>query len=98
MASMILCPECPKTFRTESGLAWHLEHIHGRSEEDAVTDNPFQCPLCDSKTESGSTMVRHVLWVHDKRLSEAASLCGVELQEIIDEVFEEWLGKGQDLE
>lgn len=98
MASMILCPECPKTFRTESGLNWHLEHIHGRSEEDAVTDNPFQCPLCNSKTESGPAMVRHVVFEHDKRLSQAASLCGVGLKDIIDEVFEEWLGKGQDLE
>ncbi len=97
MASMILCPECPKTFRTESGLAWHLEHIHGRSEEDAVTDNPFQCPLCNCKGESGPTMVRHVVFEHDKRMSEAMILCGVELQEITDVAVEEWLGRGQDL-
>ena len=98
MTSMILCPECPKTFRTESGVNWHREHIHGRSEEDAVTDNPFQCPLCNSKAESGPVIVRHLVWEHNKRLSEAASLCGVELKDIIDDVFEEWLGKGQDLE
>ncbi len=98
MASMILCPECPKTFRTESGLNWHLQHIHGRSEEDAVTDNPFLCPLCDSRAESGPAMVRHVVWGHNKSLPEAMSLCGVELQEITDEALEEWLGKGQDLE
>ena len=98
MASMILCPECPKTFRTESGLNWHLEHIHGRSEEDVVTDNPFLCPLCNSRAESGPVMVRHVIFEHDKRMSEAMSLCGVELRETIDEAVIEWLGKGQDLE
>jgi hypothetical protein len=98
MSSMILCPECPKTFRTESGLNWHLQHIHGRSGEDAVTDNPFPCPLCNSRAESGPAMVRHVVWEHNKRMSEAMSLCGVEYQEIIDEAVEEWLGKGQDLE
>ncbi len=98
MASMILCPECPKTFRTECGLNWLLEHIHGRSEEDAVTDNPFQCPLCNSKAESGPAIVKHVVFGHDKRMSEAMSLCRVELQEIIDEAVIEWLGKGQDLE
>ena len=98
MASMILCPECPKTFRTESGLAWHLEHIHDRSEADAVTGNPFQCPLCNCKAESSPAMVRHVVWGHDKRMPEAMSLCGVELQEIIEEAATEGLGKGQDLE
>ncbi len=98
MASMILYPECPNVFRTETGLSWHLEYIHGRSEEKAVTDNPFQCPLCNCKAESGSVIVRHVVWGHDKRLSEAVSLCGVELKDIIDDVFEECFGKGQDLE
>ena len=97
MASMILCPECPKTFRSENGLNWHLEHIHGRSEEDAVTDNPFKCPLCSSKAVSGPDMVRHVVFEHDKRMSEAMSLCGIDRQEITDEAVEEWLGKGQDL-
>ena len=63
-----------------------------------MTDNPFQCPLCNSKAESGPAMVRHVVFKHDKRMSEAVSLCGVELQEIIDEAVIEWLGKGQDLE
>ncbi len=29
MASMILCPECPKTFRTNSGLNWHLSNPNG---------------------------------------------------------------------
>ncbi|MFC2068514.1 hypothetical protein ACFLTP_05860 [Chloroflexota bacterium] len=95
MANMILCPECPKTFKTGSGLVWHLEYIHGRSEEDAVTDNPFQCPLCNSKAESGPVVVRHVVWEHDKRMSDAMSLCGVEFQEIIDEASIEWLGKGR---
>ena len=66
--------------------------------KDAVTDNPFQCPLCNSKAESGSAMVRHVVFEHDKRMSEAMSLCGVELQEITDEAVIAWLGKGQDLE
>ena len=98
MADMILCPECPKTFKNQSGLTWHLEHIHGRSEEDEVTDNPFPCPLCNSKTESGPVIVRHVVFEHDKRLSQAVSLCGIELKDIIDEVFEERLGKGLDLE
>ncbi len=98
MASMIICPECPNTFRTESGLNWHLEHIHGRSEEDAVTDNPFQYPLCNCTAESGPAMVRHVMFAHDKSMSEAMSLCGVEHQEIVDEAMTEWLGKGQDLE
>ena len=98
MSSMILCPECPKTFKNESGLNWHLEHIHGRSEEEAVTDNPFQCPLCNCKAESGVVMVRHVVWGHDTRMSEAMSLCGVERQEIVDEAMTEWLGKGDDLE
>jgi len=98
MSSMILCPECPKTFKNESGLNWHLEHIHGRTEEDAETDNLFPCPLCNSKAESGPVIVRHLVWEHNKRLSEAASLCGVELKDIIDDVFEEWLGKGLNLE
>ena len=43
-------------------------------------------------------IVRHLVWEHNKRLSEAASLCGVELKDIIDDVFEEWLGKGLNLE
>jgi hypothetical protein len=98
MASMILCPECPKTFRTESGLSWHLQHIHGRSEEDAVTQNSFPCPLCNSRAESGPAAVRHLVWEHDKSMSEAMSLCEVELQEIIDEACLEWIGKGQNLE
>lgn len=24
----LICPECRKRFRTESGLKWHLFHIH----------------------------------------------------------------------
>ncbi len=98
MSSMILCPECPKTFKNESGLNWHLEHIHGRSEEDAEINNLFPCPLCNSKAESGPAIVKHVVFGHDKRMSEAMSLCGEERQEIVDGAMTEWLGKGQDLE
>lgn len=28
--SQTSCGQCKKTFKGESGLAWHLEHIHGR--------------------------------------------------------------------
>jgi len=32
--AQIPCPECEKTFRTESGLNWHLERIHAYSQGD----------------------------------------------------------------
>ena len=32
MAS-IACNQCPKSFRNESGLAWHVAHIHGGGAE-----------------------------------------------------------------
>ncbi len=63
-----------------------------------MTDNPFQCPLCNSRAESGPVIVRHIVFEHDTRMSEAMSLCGVERQEIVDEAMIEWLGKGDDLE
>lgn len=30
--AMLQCPDCPKTFKTASGLAWHMEHIHGQGD------------------------------------------------------------------
>ena len=29
MANKISCPKCPQKFKTETGLDWHLDHIHG---------------------------------------------------------------------
>jgi chromosome segregation ATPase len=31
MGNKISCPECEKSFRTESGLSWHLQKIHGKT-------------------------------------------------------------------
>ena len=33
MSNKISCPECEKSFRTESGLNWHLEHVHEKTRE-----------------------------------------------------------------
>ncbi len=31
-----VCPECRRKFRTESGLKWHLFHIHGWKETEKI--------------------------------------------------------------
>ena len=36
MAKNISCPDCDKTFRTESGLDWHLDHTHGKNDPAAA--------------------------------------------------------------
>ena len=33
MSNKISCPECEKSFRTESGLNWHLQKIHGKDSQ-----------------------------------------------------------------
>ena len=33
------CPECDKTFKTESGLQWHLEHVHNRLKSEADSES-----------------------------------------------------------
>jgi DNA repair exonuclease SbcCD ATPase subunit len=33
MGNKISCPECQKSFRTESGLSWHLQKIHGKTSQ-----------------------------------------------------------------
>ena len=32
MANKIPCPQCKQKFKTETGLEWHLNHIHDQPE------------------------------------------------------------------
>ena len=48
MAS-ISCIKCQKPFKTESGLTWHLEHIHGGGPE---PHRSVLSPTSDSTTEA----------------------------------------------
>jgi len=36
--SKFACEQCQKTFRTQSGLNWHLEHIHIQSQFKPLLD------------------------------------------------------------
>ena len=42
MASKITCQQCQKTFRTESGLNWHLEHVHGQVQQSVTLHQPSE--------------------------------------------------------
>jgi ribosomal protein L37AE/L43A len=52
----ILCPQCEKPFRTESGLAWHLEHQHGKVTEDKGKSNGQNSPEVPANQASGALL------------------------------------------
>lgn len=46
----IRCPNCGKTFKTDGGLKWHLEHIHANAERLTIEQQQrrVSCPKCGS--------------------------------------------------
>jgi len=46
-----ICPECHRGFRTESGLRWHLFHIHGWKETQEIIKAPSHYQLAQMAIE-----------------------------------------------
>lgn len=46
-----ICSECCKGFRTESGLKWHLYHIHGWKDIDELIKSPSPSQLAKIAAE-----------------------------------------------
>lgn len=40
-----ICPECRRRFKTESGLKWHLFHIHGWKDTMEIIKTPSPSQL-----------------------------------------------------
>lgn len=52
----ILCPQCEKSFRTKTGLAWHLERQHRKVTEDKAKSNGQKSPEAPAKQDSGALL------------------------------------------
>ena len=70
----ILCPDCEKSFRKQTGLAWHLERTHHATHEDLARDS-------EAVTDGGTTEVE-TLQARAESLEENVE----QLQELFESV------------
>ncbi len=41
----IVCEQCGRSFKTVTGRAWHIEHLHGQKEEPPAGEGKSEAPV-----------------------------------------------------
>jgi len=50
------CPKCPKSFKTNNGLKWHLLHIHNVQYDEAQADSQYRQAAGESNADDFATL------------------------------------------
>lgn len=96
MVTKITCPECDKTFKTETSLNWHLEHIHAKAQSETNSDGPVE----DMITARLNIFTKRNAWLSSRIEKLEAFVTAVKrrpgdgilllTQDAFDSVMEKW--------
>ncbi|XP_065075817.1 zinc finger protein 93-like [Ochlerotatus camptorhynchus] len=67
---MFMCEQCPKMFKTRSGLESH------KGEHDAELRKPVKCELCGKEMRRGASLAKHMKVIHTVGDPVNCNLCG----------------------
>lgn len=67
---MYMCEQCPKMFKTRSGLESH------KSEHDAELRKPVKCELCGKEMRRGASLAKHMKVIHSQEDPVNCNMCG----------------------
>ncbi|XP_055550578.1 zinc finger protein 678-like [Wyeomyia smithii] len=71
---MFMCEQCPKMFKTRSGLESH------KSEHDAELRKPVKCEICGKEMRRGASLTKHMKVIHSKEAPVNCNMCGKEFR------------------
>ncbi|XP_058821510.1 zinc finger protein 678-like isoform X2 [Topomyia yanbarensis] len=67
---MFMCEQCPKMFKTRSGLESH------KSEHDIELRKPVKCELCGKEMRRGASLTKHMKVIHSQEAPVNCNMCG----------------------
>ncbi|XP_055644769.1 zinc finger protein 708-like [Toxorhynchites rutilus septentrionalis] len=67
---MFMCEQCPKMFKTRSGLESH------KSEHDVELRKPVKCELCGKEMRRGASLTKHMKVIHSQEDPVNCNMCG----------------------
>lgn len=67
---MFMCEQCPKMFKTRSGLESH------KGEHDAELRKPVKCELCGKEMRRGASLAKHMKVIHSQEDPVNCNMCG----------------------
>ncbi|XP_055614232.1 zinc finger protein ZFP2-like, partial [Uranotaenia lowii] len=67
---MFMCEQCPKMFKTRSGLDSH------KSEHDEELRKPVRCTICNKEMRRGASLIKHMKVIHSDDGPVNCNMCG----------------------